>query len=29
MTSLILPSSIRLLRPHGPEKTVNRPVHPL
>lgn len=29
MTSLILPSSVRLLKPKPAEKTVNRPVHPL
>ncbi len=29
MSSFLLPSSIRLLRPKIQEKTVNRPVHPL
>ncbi len=29
MMYLVLPSSLRLLQPKVPEKTVNRPVHPL
>ena len=29
MSSMILPSAVRLLRPKTTEKTVNRPVHPL
>ncbi len=29
MSSFLLPSSIRLLKPKTEEKTVNRPVHPL